>query len=144
VLSLLLLSACGEKHQAAKPAPPLPTVSRGDRPCDDCRAETAHTATRTITVFGRRLIIAAVFLVAVMLTYFYLTAGLGRPLALFGTSLLTLVVGALIVFVASRRTEYVLVCEQCGRTTTRLSPPQWSRRRAHRRRSSESSDTASS
>lgn len=120
----------------AAATPPCPPVTRGERHCDACRTETPHTATRGIRTLGRRIIAAAVVLVVALWIYFVLTVGPERLLVLTADILLTVVVGAVIAAIGAGLRVFRVVCDRCGRTTTRLSPPSWTRRIVHERRPS--------
>ena len=122
--------------RAAAAAPPCPAVIRGERHCDACRTETGHTATREIRTLGRRIIAAAVVLVVALWIYFALTVGPERPWVLTADILLTVVVGGVIAAIGAGFRVFRVVCDRCGRTTTRLSPPSWTRRIVHERRPS--------
>ena len=98
---------------------------RGRRFCESCGEETTHHVTRKLTPVGKRLMVFAAIVTAVLYGHNVLrfeSGGLGWGLLYWS---LPAVVGAILLVLGLKRRGFDLRCERCNHTTFRLSPPRW-------------------
>ncbi|MBN2490285.1 MAG: hypothetical protein JXQ29_05495 [Planctomycetes bacterium] len=109
---------------AERTAPNLPR-SRGRRHCERCGRTTAHTAVRRLAPSGRRLVILAGVVTAILYGHSALRFEPGPLSYAVLYWVLPAVVGAILVFLGCKRQRFAVRCELCDHVTFRLSPPRW-------------------